>query len=133
MRRSKAAHRPAARFRGLRRELFLGALVPVADRPIARLLGLAQLDLERAGAGLLLERCSAVHTFGMRFELDLVFLDAGGEVLRIERAVRPRRFLRERGAAAVLELPRPVLRDRGAGSASAGLSEASTGNDRIER
>lgn len=97
--------RPAARFRGLRRASVLGLRVPVADRPLARLLGLAHLDRERAGSGLLLERCSAVHTFGMRFELDVLFLDAEGAVLRIERAVRPRRFLRERRACAVLELP----------------------------
>lgn len=96
---------PAARFRGLRRELVLGAFVPVAGRPLARLLGLAYLDRERAGPGLLLERCSAVHTFGMRFELDLLFLDADGGLLRIERAVRPRRFRSERRATAVLELP----------------------------
>ena len=29
----------------------------------------------RPGAGLLIPRCSSVHTFGMRFALDLVFLD----------------------------------------------------------
>ena len=71
----------------------------------ARLLGLSLLPRERAGAGLLIDRCSSVHSFGMRFALDLVFLGDGGAVLRIERAVRPCRVRSCAGARAVLELP----------------------------
>ena len=41
----------------------------------------------------------------MRFALDLVFLDELGAALAIHRNVRPRRFVRRRRAAAVLELP----------------------------
>jgi uncharacterized membrane protein (UPF0127 family) len=90
---------------GLPRTLAAGAEVPVATRLRARLLGLALLPRERAGPGLLLPRCSSVHTFGMRFALDLVFLDSEGEALWIERDVPRRRIRRRRGAAAVLELP----------------------------
>ena len=71
----------------------------------SRLAGLAGLRRERAGAGLLIPRCAGVHTFGMRFALDLVFLDRRGEALAIRRAVRPCRFASHRGAAAVLEIP----------------------------
>lgn len=71
----------------------------------ARLLGLAWLDRERAGAGLLIPRCSSVHTFGMRFPLDLVFLDGDGRELSVRCGVGPRRFASDRRAAAVLELP----------------------------
>lgn len=71
----------------------------------ARLLGLAHLDLDEAGPGLLIPRCSSVHTFGMRFPLDLVFLDRGGRPLFIRREVPPRRFAWDRRASAVLELP----------------------------
>ena len=42
------------------------------------LLGLAHLDRDRGGAGLLIPRCRCVHTFGMRFALDVVFLDPAG-------------------------------------------------------
>lgn len=41
--------------------------------------------------GLLLLRCSAVHTFGMRFGIDVAFLDAGMTVLDTV-TMRPRRF-----------------------------------------
>lgn len=77
----------------------------MAVGPRARLLGLAGLARERAGAGLLIPRCASVHTFGMRFALDLLFLDAEGNVVAVRRAVPPARLLGRRGARAVLELP----------------------------
>lgn len=93
-----------SRFVSLPRAWALGVAVPVATRFRARLLGLALLPVERAGPGLLLPRCRSVHTFGMRFPIDVVFLDRGGEEIRRVR-VEPMRFARERRAAAVLELP----------------------------
>ncbi len=79
--------------------------MPVATGFRTRLLGLAMLSREQAGAGLLIPRCSSVHTFGMRFALDLVFLDERGAPLAVHRDVRPRRLVRHRSAVAVLELP----------------------------
>jgi uncharacterized membrane protein (UPF0127 family) len=93
------------RLRGLPSATLLGIEVPLAARLRARLLGLSLLRRERAGAGLLIEGCSSVHSFGMRFALDLVFLGDGGTVLRVERAVPPYRVRSCAGASAVLELP----------------------------
>jgi hypothetical protein len=95
---------PARRLAALPRRRVLGREVPVASGLRARLLGLAFLPRERAGTGLLIPRCAAVHSFGMRFELELRFLDREGRVLAVRR-LPPRRFARRRGAAAVLELP----------------------------
>jgi len=97
----------ASRLRRLPRRRFHGRSVAVAAGFRSRLLGLAFLDRERAGPGLLIPRCAAVHTFGMRFPLDLHFLDRDGRPLRTVRGVPPRRFVRCRGAGAVLELPAP--------------------------
>lgn len=83
----------------------LGLEVPVAAGFRSRLLGLAHLDRAEAGAGLLIPRCSSVHTFGMRFDLDLCFLDAYGTLVAVRHAVRPRRVAFCGGAAAVLEVP----------------------------
>jgi uncharacterized protein len=94
------------RLRGLRRVEVCGAEVPVAAGLRARLLGLAFLTREAAGNGLLIPRCSCVHSFGMRFSLRVVFLDPQGDVVRKTR-VKPRRFAACRGAVAVLELPWP--------------------------
>jgi uncharacterized membrane protein (UPF0127 family) len=76
-----------------------------ADSFGARLLGLAGLRAPPPGAGLLLPHTKAVHTFGMRFALDLVWLERGGRVVRVDAAVAPRRLAACRRAGAVLELP----------------------------
>jgi hypothetical protein len=94
-----------ARFDSTPLQVVAGNEVPVAVGIRARLLGLALLDREVAGPGLLIPRCAAVHTFGMRFALDVYFLGSGDETLDIRRAVPPRRFVAHRGAVAVLELP----------------------------
>jgi uncharacterized membrane protein (UPF0127 family) len=65
------------------------------------------LSRRKAGQGLLLPGCRSVHTFGMRFPLDLVFLDADQRVIEIRRDVRPRRIVRSSEASAVLEMPSP--------------------------
>jgi uncharacterized membrane protein (UPF0127 family) len=83
----------------------LGFDVPVAETHGARMLGLAFLDREDAGEGLLIPRCRSVHTFGMRFPLDLVFLNPESRVIRLRRAVPPWRIVRCPDAASVLELP----------------------------
>ena len=70
-----------------------------------RLLGLALRRRPPAHA-LLLPRCRSVHTFGMRFPLDLVWLDRAGRVVRVDEAVPPWRVRSCRGADAVLEAGR---------------------------
>ncbi len=95
----------ARRFRSLRRFTVCGEAVPIAEGPASRLLGLALLERAKAGPGLLLPGCRSVHTFGMRFPLDLFFLDEGGTPIRVLRGVRPGRVARERRAVAVLERP----------------------------
>jgi uncharacterized membrane protein (UPF0127 family) len=98
---------PAGRLRALPRRTVRGRDVAVATGFRSRLLGLSRLSRARAGAGLLIPRCAGVHTFGMRFELDLCFLDREGRALAVHRRVPPRRLRWHRGAAAVLEIPSP--------------------------
>ncbi len=98
-------NRPPRRLRGLPHTEVLGFTVPVAVTARARLLGLARLDRRSAGEGLLIPHCRSVHTFGMRFALDLVFLTADGGVLDLRRELGPGRIARCPGADSVLELP----------------------------
>jgi uncharacterized membrane protein (UPF0127 family) len=79
--------------------------VPVAVTLLSRLLGLALLRAGRAGEGLLIPRCRSVHTFGMRFPVDVVFLDRDATPLAIRPAVPRNRIVGYRGARAVLEVP----------------------------
>jgi uncharacterized membrane protein (UPF0127 family) len=95
----------ARRLRRLPIAHVLGRDARIAVGLRARLLGLSHLDREGAGGGLLIPRCSSVHTFGMRFALDLVFLDGEGRPISFRRAVPPRRVVWDRRASSVLELP----------------------------
>lgn len=66
-----------------------------------RLTGLAG---RREGHALLIPRCRSVHTFGMRYPLDLVWL-AEGRIVRVDHAVPPWRLRSCATADSVLELP----------------------------
>lgn len=46
-----------------------------------------------AGHGLLIVPCRAIHTVGMRFALDLIFMDGAGRVLRSVAGVPPGRIM----------------------------------------
>lgn len=66
------------------------------------LMGRAQLSV---GEGLLLRPCGDIHTFFMRFPLDLIFLGIDDVVVRVARGVRPWRIVRGgREANAVIEV-----------------------------
>ena len=89
----------------------------------SRLLGLALLRPAQlpSGHALLLRPCASVHTFGMRFAIDLAFADADGNVLRVIRDVPARRLQRCPRAAVALEthageLSRFLAGGRGAGA-----------------
>jgi uncharacterized protein len=80
-----------------------GLTVYIARSRRSRLLGLALLRDLPSDRALLIPGCRSVHTAGMRFALDVVFLDADGRPLREVRGLRPFRVAGCRGAAAVLE------------------------------
>ena len=82
-----------------------GLRVAVADSPRARLAGLMGLRALDRDHALLIPRCRSVHTFAMRFPIDLIWLDAAGRVLRRDAAVAPGRLRGCRRAYAVVEAP----------------------------
>jgi uncharacterized membrane protein (UPF0127 family) len=65
----------------------------VADRFLSRLLGLQFRRPLPAGEGLLLAPCRSVHTFCVRFVLDLACLDSQGMVVETRTGVRPWRVV----------------------------------------
>jgi uncharacterized membrane protein (UPF0127 family) len=54
--------------------------------------GLAKLDAMPESLALHIPRCRSVHTFTMRFALDLIWLDKTGHVVRVDPNVPPRRL-----------------------------------------
>jgi len=50
-------------------------------------------------------RTRSIHTFGMRFALDLIWLDRAGAPIRVDRNVPRRRLRSNRAASSVIEVP----------------------------
>jgi len=90
------------------RQSYLATALAVADTHWTRLrglLGLASSDF-RNGSGLWIVPCHGVHTLGMGFPIDVVYLDRAMTVIHIQNDLRPWRFAPVRTqAASVLELP----------------------------
>lgn len=88
----------------------VGTRVRVADRMAARLRGLLGRPEPAPGEGMLLVPCTGVHTFGLRYAIDVAFLDRAGRVVRARGGLRPGRALPwVRGAYLALELRNGTL------------------------
>jgi uncharacterized protein len=91
------------RFDGLPSDLLPGGLtVFEAATHRARRRGLSRLDALPAELALRIQT-NAVHTFGMRFALDLIWLRNDGTVARVDRTVPPRRMRTCLRARSVIE------------------------------
>lgn len=86
----------------------------VANRPWLRMRGLigrASLD---PGEGLLLLGTKGIHTIGMRFPIDVLFLNDDGWVIHLIHALKPFRVSPLfKHSAMVLELPAGTLQETG--------------------
>jgi uncharacterized membrane protein (UPF0127 family) len=80
-------------------------LVEVALTGKERMVGLMGRKELPPGEGLLIPDCRIVHTFFMRFPIDLVYLDGENCVVRIVRKVQPWGFSACWQAQSVLEMP----------------------------
>lgn len=94
------------------RNAYLATQVAVADTHWTRLRGLMGTSVAsfRSGQGLWIVPCHGVHTFAMRFPIDVVYLDRAKKVLHLEKSLQPWRIAPvRRKAASVLELPSDTL------------------------
>ena len=83
----------------------LASEVRVARSLWARFWGLMGRRSLHEAHGVLLTPCTSVHTFFMRFPIDVVFLDGNGRVVKIIPSMKPwRTALGGRGARSALEL-----------------------------
>ncbi|MGA9856647.1 MAG: DUF192 domain-containing protein [Solirubrobacteraceae bacterium] len=92
------------RFQGLPRTTLADGRVLIEARTHrSRRRGLSRLDALAPDQALLIPQTPSVHTFGMRFRLDLIWLARDGTVVRVDRDVPPRRMRFCRGARSVVE------------------------------
>ena len=70
----------------------------------SRRTGLLGRDSLPEGSALIIAPCQAIHTFSMRFAIDVAFVAKDGLVLKVRQAVPPRRIAVSLRAFAVIEL-----------------------------
>lgn len=98
----------------LTRQRFLTGTGNVAARPWARMRGLIGHSPLEPGEGLLLLGTKGIHTIGMRFAIDVLFLDEDGRAIHIIQTLEPFQISPLIGnSAMVLELPAGILRETG--------------------
>ncbi len=113
--------RPASRNQGtpdvrlqvtnLTRSTVLATRLEVADSGPKRNKGLLGRRSLAVGEGLWIVPCESVHTFFMRFDLDLVYLDRQKRVRKVRSDVGPWRLSMCLSAHSVLELPPGTIRN----------------------
>lgn len=86
------------------RQTVLGDCVEVADHGAKRRRGLLGRNSLSPGEGLWILPCEAVHTFGMRFPIDLVYIDRNMRVKKVRSNVPPWRLSACLSAHSVIEL-----------------------------
>ncbi len=78
------------------------------------MIGLLGREKLEKGEGLLLLACQSVHTWGMRFAIDVVFLDKQWRAVALYRSLGPSRMTRIHWQArSVLELPAGTIQQHG--------------------
>jgi uncharacterized protein len=87
------------------RDTVLGDAVDVADTSSTRRTGLLKHERLYPGQGLWIIPCESVHTFFMKFPIDLVYLDKNRKVRKVRHAVPAWRLSMCLSARSILELP----------------------------
>jgi hypothetical protein len=99
------------RVSNLTRQTVLATCMEVADSAAKRNKGLLGRERLAPGEGLWIRPCEAVHTFWMRFPIDLIYLDRKNRIRKLVSAVPPWRLSACLLAHSVLELPSGTIRD----------------------
>jgi uncharacterized membrane protein (UPF0127 family) len=85
--------------------------VEIAQTSAQRRRGLLGRDGMAAGSALVITRCNAVHTFGMRFRIDVAFVDRHGLVRKVVEDLAPWRIALSPLATTVIEFPAGALKN----------------------
>jgi uncharacterized membrane protein (UPF0127 family) len=95
------------------RNTVLGRSVDMADTSEKRRTGLLKRERLEAGEGLWIIPCESVHTFFMKFPIDLVYLDKDKKVRKVRKAVPAWRLSACLTAHSILELPAGTIEETG--------------------
>jgi uncharacterized membrane protein (UPF0127 family) len=99
------------RVANLTRNTVLATHMELADSSPKRNKGLLGRSHLAPGEGLWILPCEAIHTFGMKFPIDLVYLDGKNKIKKLCSGVPPWRLSVCLSARSVLELPSGAIRE----------------------
>ena len=91
--------------RNAARNTQLGDSIEKADSSAKRRTGLLKHTSLAEGAGLWIVPCESIHTFFMRFPIDVVYIDKKRRVRKVVHALQPWRMSMCLRAHSVIELP----------------------------
>ncbi len=101
-------------FSNLTRQTSIADRVQVADNSLTRMIGLLGHFALEADAGLWIVPCNSIHSFGMRFLFDAIFLDRDLKVVHLVSTMKPWRVSALIWSAkSVLELPGGAIKRTG--------------------
>jgi len=92
------------------RSTLLATSMEVAESSAKRNKGLLGRKCLAPGEGLWIRPCEAVHTFGMKFPIDIVYLNRANRIVKLRCDVPPCRLSACLTARSVLELPAGTIR-----------------------
>ncbi|NLH46321.1 MAG: DUF192 domain-containing protein [Acholeplasmataceae bacterium] len=85
----------------------------IADNFFSRLKGLLGTDSLEKGAALVIRPCNSVHTIGMKYPIDVLFLDKYDKVVKIVSNLQSSKFAFCGKASYVIELPSGTVQKSG--------------------
>ena len=100
-------------FANRNRATHVATQVRVAGTSLQRRRGLLDFEEFKEGSGIWILPCEAIHTFGMKFPIDSIFLDKRLRVRSVRKSLKPCRIAFCLTAHSVLELPAGAIERSG--------------------
>jgi uncharacterized membrane protein (UPF0127 family) len=132
---SSPANAPLRRLRIINqsRGIVLATMAELADTAPSRSKGLLGRDSLAKGEALWIVPCESVHTFFMRFALDLVYLDRSRRIIKIRTNVQPWRLSACLRAHSIIELAAGSIDPKGTAVGDQLAFEPAYGDETAER
>lgn len=99
--------------KNLNKNMSIASNVSVADAFLTRLKGLLATKQLETGKGLVIRPCTSIHTVGMNYDIDVLFVDSDDNVLKVVSNMPANRFALCRKSSYVIELPAGTIEATG--------------------
>lgn len=87
----------------------LGIHISLAANFWQRLRGLLGTTTLAVGHGLVIKPCNSIHTWGMAYAIDVLFVDSNNRIIKIVTNLPPGKLARAAGSCYVIELPEDAI------------------------